>query len=384
VALSAKDRIGIHFTTKYESSPTSRVRVPSRLNLIGGHTDYNDGFVLPFAVDREMWIAFRPRDDQTVHIRSESFVDEVVFDLNNITKGTGWGEYVKGVAWALSATGRGLRGWDGSLASDIPMGAGMSSSAAVCIGSAVSFAVSSGFFLETRELAELSQRSENGWVGVDSGIMDPLVMAGAHDGHAQLIDCRDYTAEDIAVPPDIVPAILDTGTRRGHVSSAYNERRMECLEAVHHFEIGALRDLDRQTLESNGVGLSDVIYRRARHVVTENERTLRAAHALRAGDAMTIGRLMVESHESLRDDYEVSSRPLDAMVMAANNTPGCFGSRMMGGGFGGVAVALVSRGRAAQFKEEVAESYTDATGLPAHVYLAEAVDGVVALPGTDG
>ena len=379
--MSAKDRVGIHFTTKYEVTPTSRVRVPSRLNLIGEHTDYNDGFVLPFAVDREMWIAFRPRLDQTVHIRSESFVDEVIFDLNYTAKGTGWGEYVKGVAWALSATGRELCGWDGFLASDIPMGAGMSSSAALCVGSAVTLAVASGFYLESRELAQLAQHSENAWVGVNSGIMDPLVIAGGHHGHAQLIDCRYLTAEDIPVPANIVSAILDTGTRRGHVESAYNERRTQCVEAARHFEVASLRDLDKATLESRNAGLSDVIYRRARHVVTENERTLRAADALRTGDAETVGRLMVESHESLRDDYEVSNRPLDAMVIAANATPGCLGARMMGGGFGGVAVALVSRERAAQFKKQVADRYTDITGLQAHVHLAEAVDGVLALPG---
>ena len=158
---------------------------------------------------------------------------------------------------------------------------------------------------------------------------------------------------------------------------------MECLQAADHFVFSLLRDLDQQTLESNGVGLPDVIFRRARHVVTENQRTLSAAEALRAGDAATVGRLMVESHESLRDDYEVSTRPLDAMVIAANGTPGCFGARMMGGGFGGVAVALVSRGGAARFKTMVADSYTDITGLPANVHLVEAVDGVVALPGAD-
>jgi galactokinase len=360
------------------------VRIPSRLNVIGEHTDYNDGFVLPFAVDREMWIAFRPRDDHTVHIRSESFVDEVVFDLKAITRATGWGEYVKGTAWALVATGRELRGWEGFLASDIPMGAGMSSSAAVCIGAAVALAVSTGFFLDARELSEIAQQSENGWVGVESGIMDPLVMAGGKRGHAQLIDCRDLTVNDIAIPPEAVFAILDTGTRRGHVGSAYNERRMECLEAARHFGLRSLRDLDRQTLESAGIGLEDVFYRRARHVVTENERTLQSAEALRAGDVATVGRLMSESHESLRDDYEVSTRPLNAMVMAANQIEGCLGARMMGGGFGGVAVALVDPARAAHFKKAVADGYTDITGLAAHVHLADAVDGVVALSGMDG
>ena len=380
--MSARDRVGVHFTTKYEASPTWRVRIPSRLNLIGEHTDYNDGFVLPFAIDREMWIALRARDDQKVHIRSESFVDEVTFDLTSIKKEAGWGEYVKGVAWALVATGRKLRGFDAFLASDIPMGAGMSSSAAVCIGSAVALAVASGIFLEARELATLSQRAENEWVGVESGIMDPLVMAGGHHGSAQLIDCRDLTIEDIPVPSDTVAAVLDTGTRRGHVSSAYNERRSECLEAARQFGVASLRDLDRETLEARCVGVPDVIYRRARHVVTENDRTLRAAAALRNGDAATLGQLMVKSHESLRDDYEVSSRPLDAMVTAATTTPGCFGARMMGGGFGGVAVALVGRTDAERFKTEVAETYAEVTGLAAHVHLAEAVDGVIALPGT--
>jgi galactokinase len=382
--VSAKDRVGIHFTTKYETAPASRVRVPSRLNLIGEHTDYNDGFVLPFAIDREMWIALRPRDDHTVHIRSESFVDEVIFDLTSIKKGSGWGEYVKGVASALSATGRELRGFDAFLASDIPMGAGMSSSAAVCIGSAVALAVSSDFYLEASELAVLSQRAENQWVGVESGIMDPLVMAGAHQGLAQLIDCRDFTKEDIALPSETVAAVLDTGTRRGHVSSAYNKRRMECIEAASHYGVVSLRDLDATTLESAGQGLADVIYRRARHVVSENDRTLRAADALRRGDVDAVGSFMVESHESLRDDYEVSSPTLNAMVTAANGTPGCLGARMMGGGFGGVAVALVDRDLADPFKAAAAETFAELTGLPSHVHLVEAVDGVVALPGIDG
>ena len=382
--MSAKDRVGIHFTTKYEAAPTDRVRVPSRLNLIGEHTDYNDGFVLPFAIDREMWIALRPRDDRTVHIRSESIVDEVIFDLAKIKKGSGWGEYVKGVASALTATGRELRGFDAFLASDIPMGAGMSSSAAVCIGSAVALAVASDFYLEASELAVLCQRAENDWVGVESGIMDPLVMAGAHHGFAQLIDCRDFTSQDIAMPLDTVAAVLDTGTRRGHVSSAYNTRRMECSEAAAYFGVSSLRDLDESTLESAGQGLADVMYRRARHVVRENDRTLRAADALRRGDASTVGRLMNESHGSLRDDYEVSSPTLDAMVTAANETSGCLGARMMGGGFGGVAVALVDRDQANPFKATVAETFADLTGLPAHVHLAEAVDGVVALKGVDG
>ena len=158
---------------------------------------------------------------------------------------------MKGVAWALVATGRKLRGFDALLASDIPMGAGMSSSAAVCIGSAVALAVASGIFLEARELATLSQRAENEWVGVESGIMDPLVMAGGHHGSAQLIDCRDLTIEDIPVPSDTVAAVLDTGTRRGHVSSAYNERRSECLEAARQFGVASLRDLDRETLEGH-------------------------------------------------------------------------------------------------------------------------------------
>jgi galactokinase len=205
-------------------------------------------------------------------------------------------------------------------------------------------------------------------------------MAGAHRGLAQLIDCRDFSAEDIVIPSDAVAAVLDTGTRRGHVSSAYNERRMECLQAARHFGVASLRDLDLPTLESAGTGLPDLVYRRARHVITENQRTLDGADALRSADLPTLGRLMAESHESLRDDYEVSTRPLDAMVTAAGTTPGCYGARMMGGGFGGVVVALVDRDMAQTFQTEVGDRYTDLTGLPAHVHLAEAVDGVVALP----
>lgn len=372
--MSGQDRATVLFTTKYNQSPSQLVRAPARVNLIGEHTDYNDGFVLPMAINREMWIAFHPRDDRIVRVRSESFVDEVTFDLDQLTKTSGWGEYVKGVAWSLQD--QGLMGWDGVIASDIPMGAGLSSSAALGIATAAVFSATSSIRLEQTALAKLVQRAENEWVGVSCGIMDQLVIAGGTAGNAQLIDCRSLATVDAPLPFGAVAVVLDTGTRRGHVDSAYNARRAQCAAVARRLSVAALRDVTLSDLMAASHDLADESFRRARHVVTENQRTLEAAAALRATDLQTVGKLMTESHLSLRDDFEVSSRPLDAIVEAAEGSPGCFGARMMGGGFGGCAVALVQRDAAAQFEEQACEAYTDLTGLSAHAYVTEAVDGV--------
>ena len=378
---SPRDAVDRAFRDRYGEPPTLRVRAPGRVNLIGEHTDYNDGFVLPLAIERAAWIALRARGDRRVMLRSVELEGEADIDLDTLDpaapRGTdpAWSEYVKGTAWALQQAGHRLRGWEGVLASDVPIGAGLSSSAALELATARAFAAVSGLAWDPAAMARLGQRAENAWVGMNCGIMDQMISAVGREGHAVLIDCRDLATTPVPLPAGTAVVILDTGTRRGLVDSEYNERRQRCEEAAAHFGIPALRDLDPDTLSARAGELDAVTFRRARHVVTENARTLAAAAAMRKGDAATLGRLMDESHASLRDDFEVSSPALDAMVEIARGQGGCLGARMTGAGFGGCAVALVSAGAAESFAAAVAPEYRERTGHEPQVYVTGASGG---------
>ncbi len=333
------------FKRRFGVPPAAGVRAPGRLNLIGGHTDYNDGFVLPMAIDRAIWIMLRPRDDGEVHVHALDFDEAARFALSGLENtDAGWVEYVKGVAWSLQGAGYALRGWEGVLRGDVPRGAGLSSSAALELATARAFAAVSDLPWEPKEMARLCQRAENAWVGMQCGIMDQLVSAAGEADHALLIDCRSLETEAVPLPPATVAVVLDTGTRRGLVDSAYNERRAQCEAAAAYFGVSALRDVSVEQFQARAQALDDVTRRRARHVVTENARTLRAAAVMREGDADALGRLMNASHASLRDDFEVSSDELDAMVACAWRGVGCHGTRMTGAGFGGCVVTLVSEG----------------------------------------
>lgn len=380
--MSLQQQVTAAFHERFGAAPALVVRAPGRVNLIGEHTDYNDGFVLPMAINRAVWIALRPRDDGQVRLFSLDFARELAFDLSGFARSDeGPGEYVKGVAWALQGQGHILRGWEGVMLGDVPIGAGLSSSAALELAAARAFASVSGLAWDPAQMALLGQKAENGWVGVNCGIMDQMISAGGQAGHALLIDCRSLESELLPLPPGTAVLVLDTGTRRGLVDSEYNERRERCEAAAAFFGAGALRDVSMALFEARAAGMDPVTARRARHIISENERVLQAAAAMRAGDAPALGRLMDASHASLRDDFEVSSPALDAIVQAARAHLACYGARMTGAGFGGCAVALMQAGAAAAAAEQIAQAYRQATGQEPQLYICEPSDGAAVVAG---
>jgi galactokinase len=364
------------FRDRYGEDPAFVARAPGRVNLIGEHTDYNDGFVLPMAIDRAVWIALRPRGDRRVEVHSLDFGETRGFSLVELGGSEdGWIEYVRGMAWALEKKARDLRGWEGVTAGDVPIGAGLSSSAAMELATARAFAAVTELAWDEREMALLAQKAENGWVSVQCGIMDQMISAAGRAGQALLIDCRSLDTRAVPLPPETAVVILDTATRRGLVGSAYNDRRRDTTAAAAFLGVPALRDVSVADFERRAAGMDPEMRRRARHVVTEDERTLAAAGALERGDAAEVGRLMNESHASLRDDFEVSRPELDTIVELAQAHRGCCGARMTGAGFGGCAVALVQRAAAPRFADEVAAGYRAATGLEPKVYVCSASRG---------
>jgi galactokinase len=380
--MTMRERVEAGFRSEYGEDPKVVVRAPGRVNLIGEHTDYNDGFVLPMAIDRAAWIALRPRTDRKVRLKALDFEDDLIaFDMDVMALGDpGPAEYIKGVAWALANAGYMLTGWDGVMGGDVPIGAGLSSSAALELATARAFAAVSGFAWNAPRMAKLCQKAENEWVGVQCGIMDQMISACGEDGHALLIDCRSLETQPAPVPPGTVVVVLDTGTRRGLVGSAYNERRTQCFEAARFFGVAALRDLTRPDFEARAAELDPITRSRARHVVTENERTLRAIDAMRAGDAAALGDLMDASHASLRDDFEVSSDALNTIVSVAREHAACIGARMTGGGFGGCAVALVRADDADDFVTHVDAVYRERTQHVPQIYVCRATAGAAVVP----
>ncbi len=364
------------FQARFHARPTFFVRAPGRVNLIGEHTDYNDGFVLPIAIDRAVTIALRPRSDRRLLVHALDYDQTADFDLDRLERGeTAWAEYLKGVAWALQGEGFSLSGWEGVLVGDIPRGAGLSSSAAVELAAARAFAAVSALPWDPPRMARLAQKAENEWVGVRCGIMDQMASAAARAGHALFLDCRSLDYEHIPLPPQTAVVVLDTATRRGLVDSAYNERRRQCEAAARSLGVPALRDAAPADLARCAADLDEVAFRRARHVISENDRVLQAVEAMRRGDALSLGRLLDQSHASLRDDFEVSSPALDQMVALARRHPACLGARMTGAGFGGCAVALVQAKGARRFTDQVIRAYRRSTGLEGQGYICAAVDG---------
>ncbi len=377
---SVSEMVRRAFVDRFGSEPQHLVRAPGRVNLIGEHTDYNDGFVLPMAIDRATWIALRARADQTVRLHSLEQRETSEFKIAHLEKGsTSWGEYPKGVAWSLGEEGYSLTGWEGVSACDVPMGAGLSSSASFELAVARAFAAVSGFPWKPREMALLCQKAENQWVGVNCGIMDQMISAIGEEDHAILIDCRDLSFEAVPLPPRVSVVVMDTSTRRGLVDSAYNERRRQCEAAAEFFGVKALRDVTLEDFQSRSAQLDELTRRRARHVITENDRTQRAAQAMKDGDTERLGRLLNQSHASMRDDFEISNAQLDLMVTLARDTAGCFGARMTGGGFGGCALALVEDEEVAMFLASVGRRYEEMTDLRPALYLCCAADGAECL-----
>jgi len=375
-----KEDIVAHFESRFGEAPRWVIRAPGRVNLIGEHTDYNDGFVMPLAIGRAIWIALRPRDDSTVSVHSLDYNETCEFDLTALKhEDAGWIEYMKGTAHVLQEAGFTLGGWEGVMQGDVPLGAGLSSSAALEVATARTFATVSDLPWDPAKMALLCQKAENEWIGVNCGIMDQMISACGTVDHAMLLDCRTLERREAAFPPGVAVVVLDTSTRRGLVDSQYNERRASCEAAAEFFGVKALRDVTPATVDERAAEMDDMILRRARHVVTENDRTERAAEAMDSGNAKLLGQLMNESHVSLRDDYEVSNEALDVMVEAAGQHPACIGARMTGAGFGGCAVAVVEADAADDFVEKTVAAYKAKTGNDPAVYVCQATAGAASM-----
>jgi len=359
---AALERAVQQYQDTYGAEPTLIVRAPGRVNLIGEHTDYNDGFVLPLALPFEVVIAGEPRDDRRVVASSEGF-DPVEFAIDDpVSEPFGWQTYVHGTAKMVLEAGHAAGGWQACLASDIPAGASLSSSAALEVASGLAFVAAIGEDIDRSELALIGQRVENDVLGFPSGIMDQLASATSIEGTASLIDCRDLSTTPAPLPDDVDVVIMDTGTRRELVDSEYAARRADCESAAATLGVAALRDA---TLDQLSQLIDDRVRRRARHVITENQRTLDAVTAMTAGDAVELGQLMNASHASLRDDYNVSGPALDHIADLAQQHASCFGARMTGGGFAGAAVALVARNATAAFMNDIEAMFTAPPAQPA-------------------
>ncbi len=378
--------ISIELASKFKEmfGATPRLfRAPGRVNLIGEHTDYNDGFVMPAAIQLSTFAAVAPRNDRRVRIYSLALAALAEFDLDEPSPAPrhDWSDYVRGVTVALEKVGHSLTGADMMLHGDLPMGSGLSASASLEVSTAYAFCKISGVTIGLTDLAVTCQRAENEFVGMRCGIMDQFVSCNGVPDCALLLDCRSLTARPVPIDPRARLLICDTMVHHALANSEYNLRRMECERAVSILSrsiegISSLREITSDQLVRYEEELPEPIFQRARHVVSENERTLQAAVALDIGDLAECGRLMNESHSSLRDDFEVSCAELDLMVDLARKVDGVFGSRMTGGGFGGCTVSLVDANCAARFQESVGEAYRKATGLTPSIFCCVPSPGV--------
>ncbi|MFN8472078.1 MAG: galactokinase [Anaerolineae bacterium] len=371
-----KAEVGEAFEKQFGGEPAIWVRSPGRVNLIGEHTDYNDGFVLPIAIERQIILAARPAEDDTARLFSTTLGGGDSFSIGDISHTKGWAEYPRGVAWSLTEAGFPVRAADIVLASDLPTGAGLSSSAAIEVGVGWTLAAIGGFEIDRARLAVLSRRAENAWVGVASGIMDQFIVALGRADHALLVDTRDLSYRLVPLPSGVSIVIADTNVKRGLVDSEYNARRAETAEAARLMGAPSLRDVSWDEFDTRSADLPELLKKRARHIVSENTRVLEAVDALEKGDVETVGRLMDASHVSLRDDYAVSHPRLDLLVEIARSVPGVYGARMTGAGFGGATVSLVADDAVPEFQRVVAQKYAAETGQAPPIYVTRATDGV--------
>jgi len=376
------DRVQSAFNTRFARAPVALVRAPGRVNLIGEHTDYNDGFVLPCAIDYQTLIACAPRADRQVQVLALDMGGaEDRFSLDAPiahSQDKPWANYVRGVLQVLLAQGHAIGGMDLVISGDVPQGAGLSSSASleVAVGhSATQLYQLQG--LDRTALALVAQQAENEFVGCKCGIMDQLISAVGVQDHALLIDCRSLATQAVPLPADLAVVIVHSHVRRGLVDSEYNTRRQQCEAAARHYGVKALRDLDLAQLQQQRGPLDELTYQRARHIVTENQRTLDAAQALAGNDVQSLGRLMAESHASMRDDFGITVPPIDQLVEILQRVVGGQGgARMTGGGFGGCVAALMPHAQVDAARQAVHAHYTAPSGEKATVYVCHAQAGV--------
>ena len=357
-------------------------RAPGRVNLIGEHTDYNQGLVMPAAVDFSTLVAAGAREDRRLVVHSENFSETVELDLDELPDcgQRHWSDYPFGVAVELEHAGRRLRGANLLVRGEVPIGSGLSSSAAIEVATGFALLDLAGANIDRLELAKLCQRAENEFVGIRCGLMDQFISCFGKAGHALMVDCHVLDYKLLPLPDDLKLVVCNTMVRHELASSAYNVRREECEEGVGLLRrqlpgVRSLRDVTARDLERFGGELSGVVLKRCRHVVTENARVLAAATALERKDLGSFGQLMRESHCSLRDDFEVSCEELDLMVELADKAGGVYGARMTGGGFGGCTINLVQSDSVESFKEVVARGYAEATGRQPEVYVCSAAQG---------
>ena len=382
----ANERIDIltsSFRENFGSDPESLVTAPGRVNLIGEHTDYNDGFVFPVAIDRDIMVACRPRDGKLVRVHSLDFDAMVEFSLNDINydSESKWSNYPRGVARFLQEGGYELRGLDAVITGNVPREAGLSSSAAMEVAMAMAFERVSGLEIDPVEMALICQKAENQFVGVNCGIMDQFISRMGKKDHALLLDCRKLEFELVPLHLEGIKIVVcNTNVKRGLVDSEYNERRSECERGVRRLEeflpgITALRDVDIADFDRYKYHLPLITEKRCGYVIKEDDRVLQSVQALEENDLVRFGVLMNESHIGLRDKYEVSCPELDAMVEIAWSADGVLGSRMTGAGFGGCTVTLITEDDVEQLIEKVRKEYPERTGLQPEIYVCSAEDG---------
>lgn len=369
------------FQRSYHAEPII-VRAPGRVNLIGEHTDYNDGFVMPAAIGFYSWIAASTRPDRILHVRSEEFHQTLDLSLDSLQgpPRKHWSDFVRGVAAVLQSKGLGLSGANLIIHGQVPMGAGLSSSASLEVATGLALLATSHAEVPQMDLVKICQRAEHEYVGTRCGIMDQFIAVFASSGHALMLDCRTLDSQSLSIPDDSRLVICNSMVKHELASGEYNRRRAECEAGVNIFRkysasVQALRDVTLEDLAKHEQELTEVVYRRCRHVISENQRVLHAAEALRASDLGRFGRLMYESHRSLRLDYEVSSKELDLLVEIASSCEGVYGSRMTGGGFGGCTITLVQSHSVEAFKQTVIETYREKTGITPDIYVCSAAQG---------
>lgn len=381
--MSDKNTISAIFSQQFHAAPDLVVRAPGRVNLIGEHTDYNDGFVLPCAINFATHVAVRKNGSHNVRIYAQDYRENDTFSLNEpITAGDKqWANYIRGVIWALAQHGHMLpEGADIAVSGNVPQGAGLSSSAALEVGIGKALQSLFGLPLNETELAQIGQYAENHFVGCQCGIMDQLVSARGEAGHAVLIDCRSLETQPIPIPAHLSVMIVHSHVRRGLVDSEYNVRRAQCQAAADHFGVRALRDVTPEQWANGADGLDELVRRRAHYIICENQRTLDAADALQRGNITALSRLMAESHAGMRDEFEITHPAVDALVEIIGEKIGTQGGvRMTGGGFGGCVVALLPHELVEPVRTHIAANYHARTGLQEEIFVCTPHDGVCVL-----
>ena len=367
------DRCKRIFSEQFGGEAEHFFRAPGRVNLIGEHTDYNGGFVLPTAIDLGTFVAVRRRDDEQVHVVAADFDEQrSEFTISTdipMSEDATWSNFIRGVVQVLRSMSYSFTGIEMVVAGNLPKGVGLSSSASLEVVTGLALARLNGLPLPVLEIARIGQQAENEYVGCNCGIMDQLISAGGKENHALLIDCRTLTTTPVPLPEDMSVIIIDSGLRRKLVESAYNDRRRECEEAAKFLKVPELRDATLDYMTEVSGEWDPVLYRRARHVISENQRTLDAVEALRDGDMRRMSLLMAASHNSLRDDFQVTLPDIDYLVdVVSGVVKGEGGVRMTGGGFGGCVVALAPKSQVSEIRRAVETYYTVNTGNQARVF----------------